>query len=509
MLLNRNRLPIVGTKKPSRPTRRRKAPALEELEPRINMSAPMVATSYFDGAMYEFDSGTGRLEQTLIAPTAQTTQYVPAGVLNGPAGIAVGPDGNLYISSQDGNQILRYNLTTDTLDSTPFISSTVLQNYVHTVADPSNPEAQFGPAGLAFGPDGNLYVLLNGTEADTDSDGQVVRFNILNNNGVLSYNTSSTPTEVGSGGMFLPSDLTFGTAPGDTNNLYVTDTVDDVIDKITNATSGSSSQGLFFNGASVGMEFPTSLSWSADGNLYVVDEGVKDAQGTVWRINAAGTSAQRVIAQNGELFDQFPNGIAFNGQGSMLIANLGSVAGPPTALNGSIMQFNTDGTYLQTLDGNPGNYQVSGGFGPSELVVLPTSVPLVASSFFDGGLYEVDSLTGNVEKTLIAPSSFSGETPAGTLDGPSAMTIGPDGNLYISSQDGNQILRFNLTTDTLDSTPFISSTVLENYAHSVNGSSALFAPQVWSSVRTAISMWCSTAARAISTAMARSCVSTS
>src|SRR5262249_55601732 len=69
-----------------------------------------------------------------------------------------GPDGNLYVASGTGQQILKFNGTTGAFISV-FSSS-----------------AQFninGPFGLVFGQDGNLYVATGQSIADS----QVLRFN--------------------------------------------------------------------------------------------------------------------------------------------------------------------------------------------------------------------------------------------------------------------------------------------------------------------------------------------
>ena len=108
-----------------------------------------------------------------------------------------------------------------------------------------------------------------------------MRFDILNTGGVLSYNTGSTPVEIGNGGMFQPSDLTFGTATGDTTSLYVSDTVDRLIDKITTATTTpTQSMTPFINAGAAGMEFPTGLTWGPDGDLYIADLGAVMARAT-------------------------------------------------------------------------------------------------------------------------------------------------------------------------------------------------------------------------------------
>lgn len=53
-----------------------------------------------------------------------TTYIAPgAGGLNGPAGMAFGPDGKLYVASRIGKQILRFDSQSGQPDATPFIAS--------------------------------------------------------------------------------------------------------------------------------------------------------------------------------------------------------------------------------------------------------------------------------------------------------------------------------------------------------------------------------------------------
>ena len=53
---------------------------------------------------------------------AVTTLVEPgAGGLRAPAGMAFGPDGRLYVSSRETRQILRFDASTGKPDATPFI----------------------------------------------------------------------------------------------------------------------------------------------------------------------------------------------------------------------------------------------------------------------------------------------------------------------------------------------------------------------------------------------------
>src|SRR5262249_41008966 len=150
------------------------------------------------------------------------------------------------------------------------------------------------------------------------------------------------------------------------------------------------------------------LTWGRDGKLYVVDLAATTFQGNVVQFNADGSFSKIVTptgqGQPGNLLLQFPSGIVFDGQGPFLTANLGPAA-PPT-LAGSINQYNTDGSFGQVLVSSsqfPGTGSGTSGIAASQLVMLP--VPAVATSFFDGGVYEFDAVSGALIATLVAPNS--------------------------------------------------------------------------------------------------------
>src|SRR5262249_22681388 len=143
---------------------------------------PLVAASFFDSAVYQFDPTSGKILNALVTPNSQS-------VLSGPAGLTVGPDGNLYLSSQNNDAIVRYNFSTQALE--PFITSAVLGPIAS-----ANGDARFAPAGLRFGPDGDLYVSLNAGQTAT-SGGAVIRFDVTSVGGKLTYNNSFATVATG------------------------------------------------------------------------------------------------------------------------------------------------------------------------------------------------------------------------------------------------------------------------------------------------------------------------
>jgi hypothetical protein len=527
------------------PARRqpRRRPAFETLEDRWAPSAsPLLVTSYFDSAVYELNSTNGQLLQTLVQPNSQST-------LSGPSGITVGPDGNVYISSQNTNSIVEFNVGTGKLLTTPFISGVS------------------APAGLSFGPDGNLYVAL-GT-------GEVERFGISNNGGTLSPTGTSTAVATG---LSDPTEMTFGASPSTMNTLYVSDSGIGTVVAIAQADSNSPTTTTFIaqsatnsHGTTVySLNFPAGLTWQG-GKLYVVDLGATNGVGQVLRFNANGSFNETFAKPPAALNQQFPSQALFNSAGDMLTANLGptyptSLGGPGTS--GSISKFGPGGSFLgdftktsfpanatthvtnfspsqMTLDAGDvapsvsagGPYNVNEGssltlsaaasdlagysltyswdingdgiFGDAtgrnptiswaKLVALgvdydgtftvrvmvsdghgdvvtsapvtltmnyvaPTVNPLVAASYFDSAIYAFNPSTGALLDTLVAPYSQS------ILSGPAGLTVGPDGNLYISSQNNNTIVEYNVGTKTLST--FIDSTEMQ----AVSNGGGAFAP---------------------------------
>jgi hypothetical protein len=433
-------VPRKGARKPR--LLRRPLPQVEELEARDVPSA-VFASSFFDSAVYQFDSTTGALQKTLIAPNS-------GGLLSTPEGLTVGPDRNLYISSQLSNAILQYNLTTNTL--TTFLPSSVLQ----PLATPTG-NANFAPAGLRFGPDGDLYVDLYGGQTSTGG-GEVIRFGITSSNGTLSY--SGTNAVVASG-LLQPTGLTFGTAVGDTDTLYATSlggaSSVGMVSKITHATSSPTTT-TFIQPGTGGLNFASNLIWGPDGKLYVVDLGATSTTGNVLRYNADGSFDTVFTHTNGSgqgsLTNQFPSDAVFDSQGNLITANLGPTYPPTTS--GSIYQYTSSGVFSQTLVSSsqfPSTGSGTSGISPSELALAPSPSVTITSPAANPSTTAVipvtvtfnTAVTGfTASEVVVGNGSVSNFTGSGTTytfsviaSAPGAVTVSVPANVAQDSLGDN------------------------------------------------------------------------
>lgn len=143
------------------------------------------------GAVLRYNGSTGALLGTFVAPFS--------GGLRVPRNLAFGPDGNLYVASDDssgnGDGILRYNGSTGA-----FIDALV----------PAGSGGLNRPTDFTFGPDGFLYVINRGTN-------QVLRYNAVTGAFI------DVAIEAGAGGVNLPSCLEFVTGSGSGPTVNVQD----------------------------------------------------------------------------------------------------------------------------------------------------------------------------------------------------------------------------------------------------------------------------------------------
>ena len=252
--------------------------------------------------------------------------FVPAngGGLDEPQAIAFGPDGNLYVSGQGSDDVLRYDAATgDLIDEFVPTASGGLEN----------------PRAFAFGPDGNLYV----ASAATSS---VIRYQGPSGANPGQFVDTFVPTA--SGGLDQPMGVTFGSD----GNLYVaTRGLGNSVLRYQgpDGTSPGAFIDAFVPGGSGGLGNPRSLLFGVDGNLYV-------SSGTDSVLRYQGPSG----TDPGEFIDAFvptasggldsPHGLAFGPDGRLYV---GSRTGNVLRYNGTTGAF--IGEFVPTGEGGLAN----------------------------------------------------------------------------------------------------------------------------------------------------------
>jgi sugar lactone lactonase YvrE len=256
---------------------------------------------------------------------------IPAGSagLVAPSGITTGPDGTIYVSSR-GSQT-----------STPKIlaykcgpTSCVPKDFGN--ANPGlfaefAPADQAAPAGLRFGPDGNLYA--------SELFGQNVRVYNPATRARLADAASGLP---GTGGIaFEPNgDLLVGTVA----------VPDFMIPATISRFSGGGQQLPFYVASGPELNFASSLLFLPNGDLAAVDL----FNGDVLRFTSAG---QIAVAGQFEpiptIIDgkpNFPSDIVYDPDGNLIVAVLGpNNPGDPGGNQGELVRFDTNGHFLGVL----------------------------------------------------------------------------------------------------------------------------------------------------------------
>lgn len=221
--------------------------------------------------------------------------------------------------------------------------------------------------GLAYGPDGNLYVT-----AGSGTTGGVYRFN--GRTGAFINEFAST------GG--IPFGLTFGAGA-----LYVANYSNNDVQRF-DATSGAS-LGTFVSPASGGLSAPRDLTFGPDGNLYVSSPDVAP--------NASTSSVLRYDGTTGAFIDTFAipvdaRGLRFGPDGNLYVASYG-------------------GDHVLEFDGSSGAFVgvfASGGGldGPVGVLFGPDN-QLYVSSYNNGMILRYDGSTGAYIDTIASGGGLS------------------------------------------------------------------------------------------------------
>jgi uncharacterized protein (TIGR03437 family) len=355
--------------------------------------------------------------------------------LNTPSGVATDSAGNLYIADSTNGRIRK--VSGGTITTAEGNGS----DYPTGVAVDSAGNLYFARRGVAVDSAGNLYFARN-NGIQMSSGGQSTT---VAGNGAYRFSGDGGPAV----GASLNAPL--GAAVDSVGNLYFADTNNNRIRKVSGGTittvAGNGTVGFSGDGGpatSASLNFPQGVAVDSAGNLYIAD-----TNNHVIRKVSGGT----ITTVAGELRDtqfdyfgpccSFPKAVAIDSAGNLYIAD-----------SGNLRVRKVSGGTETTVAGN-GTVGFSGDGGPATMASLSPIGVAVDSS---GNLYIADFDNSRVRKvsggtiTTVAGngiSGFSGDGGSATsasLLYPSGVAVDSAGNLYIADDRIQKVSGGTITT---------------------------------------------------------------
>jgi len=382
-------------------------------------------------------------------------------------GVAVDGSGNVYVADTENDTIRK-------ITPAGVVSTLAGQPQTTGTTDGSGSAALFnGPTGVAVDGSGNVYV----ADQYNDTIRKVTPAGVVSTLAGSAGNSGSTNGSGSSAKFSQPA----GVAVDGSGNIYVADDANNVIRKITAegvvstyaGTAGSS--GSTDGTASVAkFNGPNGVAVDGSGNVYVADT----YNDTIRKITSAGVVS--AIAGGTGLYGSTdgtgtaarfttPFGVAVDGSGNVYVAD---------NTNNLIRKITASGA-VTTLGGIPGTSGSANGSGATAAFFNPTSVAVDGS----GNLYVADSGNDTVRKGVAAKvvvTTYAGlAQTTGSTDGTASaarfyydqsVVVDGSGNVYVADTQ-NQTIRKISSTGTVSTLAGLAQT---SGSSDGSGSSARF-----------------------------------
>ncbi len=369
--------------------------------------------------------------------------------LNYPQGIAVDGVGNLFIADWGNSRVSKV--------GTNGIITTVAGNGTYSYSGDGGAAtnaAFYFPFGVAVDEVGNLFI----------ADQNNLRIRKVDTNGVITTVAGNgTSGFSGDGGaatnaaLFYP----YGVAADGSGNLLIADRDDQRIRKVdTNGiittVAGNGIRDFSGDGGAstdAALRFPYGVTVDGVGNLFIADslnQRVRkvDTNGIINTVAGSGGFSGGFSGDGGAAVNaalRAPRGVAVDGEGNLLIADVSNQRIRKVDTNGVITTVAGNGTY---------NFSGDGGAATNATLKFPEGVAVDAvGNFFiaDQDNHRIRKVNTSGVITTVAgkgPSdqygngSFTGDGGPATsaaLSSPSGVAVDSAGNLFIADQSNNRI----------------------------------------------------------------------
>ncbi len=385
--------------------------------------------------------------------------------LSYPHGVAVDGSGNLYIADTQNNRIRMVTASTG-------IISTVAGNgtvgYSGDGGAATSAELTY-PNGVAVDSVGNIYIADTQNNRIREVTASTGNISTVAGNGTFGYS--------GDGGAATSAELTYpdGVAVDGSANIYIADFDNCRIRKVTASTgiistvAGNGTGGYSGNGGaatSAELYAPDGVAVDSAGNIYVADTGnnvirkVTASTGIISTVAGNGTygySGDGGAADSATL--KGPSGVAVDSAGNLYIADASNrirAVGHPTPLVLSAA------TIINTIAGTgTGGYSGDGGLasGPMNTgarldqphgVAVDSAGNLYIADYANNVIRKVTASTGIISTVAgNGTAGFAGDGGLATsaeLDLPYGVAVDSAGNLYIADTQNNRIRELTAST---------------------------------------------------------------
>ncbi len=352
-----------------------------------------------------------------------------------PTGVAVDRLGKVYISDF-GNSRIR-------VVSPPGIISTVAgdANGAPLIGDQNAISAALnGPTGVAVDSQGNVYFTEGSIGSGTglaEGDFRVWKvtadgvLNVLAGTGLASYSGDGGSSATAQ--LDNPSSVALDTA----GNLYIADTRNHRIRKVTPAgiistVAGSGVKGFSGDrGAAVGAQLnsPQGIAVDPNGNLLIADTGNSrirrvTPEGTIDTIAGNGNSSYYGDGTGAlQASVNHPQGIAVDGEGTVYIAD---------TVDNAVRKIGSDGIITTLAGMGPPGFAGDGGPATRALLNAPTGVAVDS----DGNVYIADSRNQRIRK--VTPDGTI-TSVAVSIANPHSVATDRAGNVFVAAAGDHRV----------------------------------------------------------------------